>query len=189
MEETCIYLVFSRTGTWLSRSIGAVTRSNYTHVSLSFDSNFDNMYSFGRLNPNNPFSGGLTKENLQKGVFKKSPNCKCLIYKVPVTETQLVALKKELDHYITLNNEAKYKYNFLGLFAVLMDKPIKRKRHFFCSQFIALLLIKSTIWESPKVPELTRPTDLILISEKEIFYEGLVNNINYSNLDLTQVAF
>ncbi|MGG7178812.1 hypothetical protein ACQPU1_14550 [Clostridium paraputrificum] len=188
MKEACIYLVFSKTGTWLSRSIGVVTRSNYTHVSLSFDSNFDNMYSFGRLNPNNPFSGGLTTENLQEGVFKKSPTCQCLIYKVPITEKQLVLLKKELDYYITLNNEAKYKYNFLGLFAVLMDKPIKRKRHFFCSQFIALLLEKSSIWESPKSPELTRPTDLILISDKEVLYEGLVHNINYANSDLTPVA-
>ena len=182
MKTQYIYIVFSKTGTWLSRSIGVVTGSNYTHVSLSFDSQFDKMYTFGRLNPNNPFSGGLTIENLHTGVYKNSPYCQCLIYKIPVTEDQLILLKNELDLHLNLNKEIKYKYNFAGLFAVLMDKPLKREKHFFCSQFVSLLLSKSDIWHSPKVPELTRPTDLIEISDKEILYEGLLTELYNTNL-------
>lgn len=188
MKDNYIYIVFSKTGTWLSRSIGVVTNSNYTHVSISLDSNFDNMYSFGRLNPNNPFSGGLTKESLYEGVFKKSPHCKCLIYKIPVTEKQLTKLKQLLSFYISLNKEIKYRYNFIGLFAVLVDKPLKRNRHFFCSQFITLLLEESKIWTSTKVPELTRPTDIMKMENKTILYEGFLNDFENYNCNLSTIA-
>ena len=96
MEEAYLFIVLSNTGTWLSRSIGYVTKSSYTHVSLSFDNKFDNMYSFARKNPNNPFNAGLTVENINNVVYS-NPYCTCLIYKIPVTLKQLDLLKSELD--------------------------------------------------------------------------------------------
>ena len=186
MKTEHIYIVFSKTGTWLSRSIGVVTGSDYTHVSLSLDSSFETMYSFGRLNPNNPFIGGLAIENLYTGVYRNSPCCQCLIYKVPVTKNQLALLKYELNSHLVMNEKVKYRYNFIGLFAVLMDKPLKRDRHFFCSEFVSTLLSKSDIWHSPKVPELTRPTDLIEITDKEIVYEGLLTGLY--NLNTVEIA-
>jgi hypothetical protein len=175
MEESNIYLVFSRTGTWLSRSIKIITNSQYTHVALSLDSNFNNMYTFGRLNPNNPFYAGLTIESLHDGVYKRSSSCESLIYKIPVSKNQLDKLIKEINTYYY--SDIKYKYNFLGLFAVLLDKPWKRQHYYFCSQFVTELLNKSSIWDSPKIPELTRPTDLIHIKNKEIIFQGLTNEI------------
>lgn len=177
MDEAYIYIVLSKTGTWLSRSIGYVTKSSYTHVSLSFDNKFDNMYSFARKNPNNPFNAGLTVENINNVVYS-NPYCTCLIYKIPVTLKQLDLLKSELDTYLDSAN--LYKYNFLGLFAVLFNKPLKRKNHYFCSQFISILLSKSTIWYSPKCPELTKPSDLIEIPNAIIYYEGFINNLIYN---------
>lgn len=182
-----IYIVFSKTGTWLSRSIGVVTNSDYTHVSLSFDPTFTTMYSFGRLNPNNPFVGGLTIENLHAGVFQKSDYCQCMIYEIPVTNTQFIAIQDEVNRYFELNNNIKFKYNFIGLFAVLVNKPLKRENHFFCSEFVTTLLNTSGIWTSPKLLELTRPTDLVEIENKNILYKGLVKefplaNLKYSNI-------
>lgn len=176
MKKKSIYLVFSRTGTWLSRSISFITKTQYPHVSLSLDSSFNKMYSFGRLNPDNPFSGGLTIENINEGVFKKSEAAKCLIYKVMVSEDQFNSLKNEIDRFY--NSDINYRYNFIGLFGVLVDKPINRSTYYFCSQFIATLLETSDIWHSPKVPALTSPTDLMNIPNKVIIYEGLINNIN-----------
>ncbi|MBD7913130.1 MULTISPECIES: hypothetical protein [Clostridium] len=187
MEKSNIYLVFSRTGTWLSRSIKVITNSEYTHVALSLDSNFDNMYTFGRLNPNNPFYAGLTIENLHDGVYKKSSSCESLIYKIPVSKDQLDTLIDELNKYYY--SDIKYKYNFLGLFAVLLDKPWKRSRHYFCSQFVTELLIKSSIWDSPKLPELTRPTDLVHIDNKEIIFQGSTNEISTIVNNLSPIAF
>lgn len=175
MDESNIYLVFSRTGTWLSRLIKVLTNHQYTHVALSLDCNFNNMYTFGRLNPNNPFYAGLTIESLYSGVYQSSSSCESLIYKIPITNEQQKKLLTEIDKYYSSN--IKYKYNFLGLFAVLLDKPWKRDNYYFCSQFVTELLTNSGIWDSPKLPELTRPIDLIHISNKEIVFQGLVNEI------------
>lgn len=178
MEKSNIYLVFSKTGTWLSTSIGLVTSSPYAHVSLSLDTTFNKMYTFGRINPDNPFSGGLTIENLHSGVYS-NPGCKCLIYAVPVSKEQLDLLNKQLLEYYS--SDINYKYNFLGLFAALVDKPLKRSTHYFCSQFVSKLLIESGIYKTSKPPELIRPTDLMLIPNKEVIFEGLLYKFTKSS--------
>lgn len=183
MNNSYIYIVFSKTNTLISRSIGAVTKSDYTHVALSLDTNFDNMYTFGRLNPNNPFFAGLTVENLHTGVYQRTPYCKSMIYKIAVSDNQLKILKHELDKYYSAKQ--KYRYNFLGLFAVLIDKPWKRQNHYFCSEFVSELLASSNIWHSPKVHELTRPSDLVYINNKEIFFKGYASDFSSKNKKLS----
>jgi hypothetical protein len=178
METQNIYLVFSKTGTWLSNSIGLITGSPYAHVSLSLDTNFNKMYTFGRLHPDTPFTGGLTIENLYTGVYTNR-DCKCLIYKVPVSNEQLALLSTQLFAYYS--SDIHYKYNFIGLFGVLLDKPVKRNTHYFCSQFVSKLLIESGIYETSKPPELISPTDLMLIPNKEVIFEGLLNEFTKSS--------
>ncbi|MGE5633178.1 MAG: hypothetical protein ACM3TR_19090, partial [Caulobacteraceae bacterium] len=88
MNHKHIYLVFSKTGTWLSKTINLFCEAKYVHTSISFDSSFTKMYSFGRVDPDNPFSGGFVEENLYEGVYKKFSCCECLIYRVRITEEQ-----------------------------------------------------------------------------------------------------
>ncbi|WP_032123447.1 hypothetical protein [Clostridium amazonitimonense] len=173
MNDKYIYLVFSKTGTWLSKMINLITSIKYAHSSISLDNSFKKMYSFGRINPNNPFLGGFVEENLHEGVYKKFTHSECLIYKVKVTEEQLESLKNEIDTFSKEKN--KYRYNFLGLFFVLLNLPIKRKCYYFCSQFVSEALIKSNIYKSDKTPELIKTTDLFSINNKEIIYEGPIN--------------
>jgi hypothetical protein len=171
MQPKNIYLVFSKTGTWLSRLICLVSRIKYAHSSLSFDPGFTEMYSFGRTNPDNPFSGGFVVENLYEGVYKKFPRCECVIYKVAVTDEQYSALRKQIEQF--LRNKEKYRYNFIGLFCVLLNKPLKRKYHYFCSQFVAEVLINSHILSSEKKPELITSRDLqSYMKDKDLIYEG-----------------
>ena len=175
METEYIYIVFSKTGTWLSSIIDILTKSQYTHVALSFDDEFETLYTFGRINPNNPFSGGFTIESLNAGVYKKNPSTRCAIYKMPITSKQLKRLKKELNKFIHSNTH--YKFNILGLISLLFGKPFERKKHYFCSQFVTKLLGESDIWHSPKPYGLTRPTDLLLITNKQLVFEGFVQEI------------
>lgn len=173
MQEKYIYLVFSKTGTWLSRLINIFSETKYVHSSISFDSTFREMYSFGRTNPNNPFSGGLVEENLYDGVFKKFSNSECLIYRIKVTEPQFELLELEIDYF--LRDKEKYRYNFIGLFGVLLNKPLKRKHHYFCSQFVSEVLMKGNVFEATKKPELVKTTDLFLIENMELVYQGYIN--------------
>ena len=65
------YIVLTNTGTALSRLVRFYSRDEYAHVSLSLDKGLRHMYSFGRLNPKNPFIGGFVHEAVNKRTFKR----------------------------------------------------------------------------------------------------------------------
>lgn len=174
MNYRYIYLIFSKTGTWLSKTLNVFSESKYVHASISFDDSFKRMYSFGRTNPDNPFSGGLVEETLYGGVYKKFSESECLIYRVKITENQFENLQFEVENF--LKDKDKYRYNFIGLFGVLVNRPIKRKNHYFCSQFVSEVLIKSNVCDWHKTPELIKPTDLFDVKNKEVIYQGFVND-------------
>ncbi len=54
-----IYIVLTHTGTTLSKIIKTYTKDEFSHVSISLDLELKKMYSFGRLNPYNPFWDGF----------------------------------------------------------------------------------------------------------------------------------
>ncbi|OGO77984.1 MAG: hypothetical protein A2Y23_12070 [Clostridiales bacterium GWB2_37_7] len=174
MKDRYIYLVFTKTGTWLSNLIYIFSNIKYAHASLSFDKSFTKMYSFGRTNPENPFSGGFVVESLYDGVYKKFLSCECMIYRVPVTEEQYCSLHEQVKGFI--KEKDKLKYNFLGLFGILFNMPLNRQNSFFCSQFVSKVLIESKVFECDKTPELIRTDELFSISNGEMIYEGYVNN-------------
>lgn len=168
-----IYLVFSKTGTWLSKIIKIFAKTKYVHVSLGFDKKLNKMYSFGRVNPNNPFSGGFVEENIRTGIYKISKDPECIVYRIKITEDQYNMLWKELQEYS--NCSKLLRYNFIGLIAAGVNVPLKRKKHYFCSQFVSQLLIKIDVLNVEKPPELIRPTDLFIhIKEKEEIFRGYV---------------
>ncbi|MDH8678007.1 hypothetical protein QE109_07595 [Fusibacter bizertensis] len=171
-QSYCIYLVFSKTGTWLSRALKYFQPSKYVHTSIGFDETFNEMYSFGRINPKNPFSGGFVKESLYEGVYKNNPSSECQIFKVPVTLEQYEGLKKDIEYFHSTRD--RYRYNFIGLFGVLFNRPIHRKNHYFCSQFVYILLKKHHILDVGKQPELVQTIDLFELKNKILIYEGLI---------------
>lgn len=172
MNQKHIYLVFTKTGTWLSKLISSVSQIYYPHVSLSFDDSFSQMYSFGRINPKDPLSAGFVTENLYEGVYKNSPSCECLIYKIAVNEEQYLFMRQRISRFIQMRGY--YHYNMLGLFGVLFNKPIKRKRHYFCSQFVSEVLMDGNVLITGKVPELVSTSDLLALEHKEKVYEGFI---------------
>lgn len=171
-----IYLVFSFTGTLLSRIIKRITKDNYAHVSISLEDNFEKMYSFGRKHASNPIWAGLVTENLFDGVFKNFKYSQCLVYKIEITEEQYNRLEIEINKF--MEEQKKYRYNFVGLIALKFNKTFKRKYHYFCSQFISELLHKSRILHLNKPPELMKPCELINIENKSFVFEGLITDFN-----------
>lgn len=180
MREKYIYLIFTKTGTWLSRLISIFSDIKYAHSSISFDNSFTRMYSFGRTNPDNPFSGGFVEENLHEGVYKKFTSCESMICKVKVTEEQYHALQKEIARFEA--QKENLKYNFLGLFGAWFKKPLGRKDYYFCSQFVSEVLMNSNIFHCDKSPELVRTDELYEIANKEVIFEGYLMERNHAVL-------
>lgn len=169
-----LYLVFSKTDTWLSRAIYVLGNMQYPHTSISFDDDFDQLYSFGRTNPNNPLSGGFVIESFYDGMYKKCTSSKCVIYKIKITNEQHQDLLKEIERF--KKEKDKFRYNFLGLFGVILRRPLTRKHHYFCSQFVSEVLINSKVYTSAKIPALISTSDLYDMDNKELVYEGYIHD-------------
>ena len=102
-----IYIVLTYTGTWLSKVVRFYTRKDYSHVSISLDENLNNMYSFGRINPYNPFSCGFVKESPRHGTFKRFNKVNLgVLNKPPLTlDNELFKLDKNFLREISpINN-------------------------------------------------------------------------------------
>ena len=91
-----IYIVLTHTGTILSKIVRFYTRKKYSHVSIGLDLNLNELYSFGRLNPNNPYKGGFVKEEINKGIFAKFKNTDGAVYSVTITEEQYNKIEQEI---------------------------------------------------------------------------------------------
>ena len=93
-----IYLVLTHTGTMLSRIIKTFTRDEFTHSSISLDIDLKQLYSFGRLNPYNPFVGGFVHEAIDNGTFKRFYNTQAKIYALDVTDVQYERIQATIRH-------------------------------------------------------------------------------------------
>ena len=122
-----IYLVLSYTGTILSRVIKMYTRKEYSHVSISLDKKMEHMYSFGRLNPYNPFIGGFVQESPHYGTFKRFKHSKIKILSMDVSDEDYERIKKTIQKFE--KNHEKYGFNLMGVVSAAGNYHMKRKKY------------------------------------------------------------
>ena len=163
-----IYIVLTHTGTVLSRIIKGYTRDEFSHVSISLDKELKEMYSFGRLNPYNPFWGGFVQEGINFGTFKRFRKTVCKIYSLKITEEQYNNVRGMIE-YIKSSKQL-HKFNVIGLFAVGFNKRISFENSFYCAEFVKYVLDKSGIENN--LPELIKPEDFKNIRGLNEIYSG-----------------
>ncbi|WP_077329436.1 hypothetical protein [Virgibacillus siamensis] len=167
MEERTIYFLFTDTGTYLSKVINYVTKQSLNHVSLAFDPELQQVYSFGRKNPHNPFIGGFVKEDIRSNFLR---NAACAIYAFNVTEKDVKLIKERIAE-IELK-KGNYKYNFIGLIGVLLQIEINRSNALFCSQFVATVLNDVEALKFKKPICFTTPADIRSHRGMQLVYTG-----------------
>lgn len=166
-----VYLLFTDTGTIFTRMIKLYTKKPYNHASISLDSHLLSVYSFGRKNPKNPFIGGFVQENIESELFN---DAECAIYCCDVSECQF----EKMAYIIRKMEEHKhqYRYNLLGLFAILLNIQLQRKNSYFCSQFVATVLKECEIVNISKPVSLVTPYDIQELPRFQIVYRGSLKN-------------
>ena len=167
-----IYIILTYTGTILSRMIKLYTKAEYSHVSISLDKDLNKMYSFGRLNPYNPFIGGFVHEGLDIGTFKRFKKTKAEIYSIEVTTKQYNDLKSVLKEIE--KNKSIYRFNTLGIFAAVFNIKLKRENCFYCAEFVKHLIESTDV--NIALPELIKPIDFKYVENIELVYEGILKN-------------
>ena len=169
-----IYLVLTYTGTILSRIVRGFTRDEFTHVSIALDEELNHMYSFGRLNPYNPFIGGFVHESIEFGTFKRFHKTRTKIYSMEVDQKQYETIKKVIKDIKM--DKTNYRFNIIGLIGVLLHYKVKREKCFYCAEFVKYVLDQSQL--KLGLPELIKPNDFQnLFGSKEI-YTGFLQEYN-----------
>lgn len=169
-----IYIVLTYTGTILSRIIKLYTKAEFSHVSIALDSELKEMYSFGRLNPYNPFIGGFVHEGIGVGTFKRFKNTKTEIYSFELTIKQYNRLKKMIKK---MNYEkSRYGFNIIGLFASAFNIKIRKQNCFYCSEFVKYLIEKCRL--GIELPKLIKPNDFKKIDSLNLIYKGNLREYN-----------
>lgn len=171
-----VYIVLTSTTTYLARIIRTYTKDEYSHSSISLDKELNQMYSFGRLNPYNPFWGGFVHEGINIGTFKRFSRTRAKIYSLEVDDEQYEKLKYAISYIKKLRKY--YKFNTLGLFAVGFKIKIRSDKSFYCAEFVKHVLEEANI--ETMLPDLVKPEDFKLIKNLKLEYDGLLKFYKYN---------
>ncbi len=166
-----IYIILSHTGTVLSNIIKSYTKDEFSHISIALDADLTQMYSFGRLNPYNPFWGGFVHEELNKGTFKRFKKTRANVYSFFVEDEQYEKIKQRINYFNT--NKEKYRFNVIGLFFVSINKQVRRKNSFYCAEFVRHVLRFSGV-PTNHLPAIIRPENFKDIEGLHLEYQGLL---------------
>ena len=172
-----IYIALTDTGTVLSKMIGMYTRKDFNHASIAFDEQLTEVYSFGRKYQSNPFIAGFVKENFAEGIFR---GANCAILSCNVSEDEFDRIRHKIRQIE--QNKEQYRFNFIGLFGVAVNKGIDRERAFFCSQFVATVMNEGDFPMFTVSPSLVQPHHFSKVASLQDVYEGDLQ----SYLDMTR---
>lgn len=169
-----IYIIISQSGTRFSRLLHLLNRAPYNHASICMDGTMRELYSFGRQCLWLPIASGFVRETPGRGIYRRYQDTQCAVYRVWVSGEQYRCLREAIRRFE--EEEWAYRYNFLGLVAIMAGIPFRRRHHFVCSQFVAYVLHQSGLWDLDKDISLARPQDFSRLSGARLVYQGRLND-------------
>ena len=167
MEGKAAYVSLTRTDTFFSRAIRAMTGDRYTHAAIGLDGPDGPFYGFGRKYPSLPLPGAFRVECPER--FRHAELV--ATYRLPVDDAAYARIRAILDAMIA--DPSAYHYNVAGVIACKLDLDVPRirNRHFFCSQFVAWILQESGAAALPVPPGRFRPSGFCFLPGIELVRE------------------
>lgn len=172
-KKNPVYIVLSSGSSLFAKGIKAVTRSEFSHAMISFNSKLDPLYSFGTKAGGKGL--GFVVNNPKDYVFD-AEDAKYAVYVMFVTDKAKKAMKDALKFFI--DNKDKLKYDFHGIADIWVGKTSdQRQGKWFCSRFVMFLISNAT--ELSKAPSLWRPGDITKLENISLVNRGF-NFYNYN---------
>lgn len=170
-EKKEIYVVLTQTNSMLASTIRKFTQAKYSHVSVSFNSNCKEMYSFGRKYYYIPFYGIFKAEDLNDKIFSGREDNTIAIYKLNVTKKELHQIRLNIKRIEKINKG----FNVAGLAAAAIDVKLERDKY-YCAEFVHEAIHEKTdlLMESDKA---IKPEDIIKMNDDfELVFEGTIQD-------------
>ena len=168
-----VYIVLSQTGTVLSRFLKLVTRAPYNHSSIALTEDLQTMYSFGRLNPYNPFHGGFVQESPAYGTFKRFKNTKVLVLETEVSSDAYSEIGQLIQQMMA--EQRRYHYNYWGLLFAPLRIAFKKRNSYYCSEFVKALVLRMDLPGAENIPAIVKPIHFLTVPHKKI-YVGMLRD-------------
>ena len=165
-----VFLVLSSGSSWFANAIKTVTKNEFSHAMISFNSKLDPLYSFGTRTDG---KFGFVINNPKDRVWDIE-DCKYSVYVIYVTDKAKRAMKKRLDDFVS--KEKDLKYSFKGILDIWRGKESEKDEKWFCSRFVMEIISKAQ--NLSKVPSLWRPGDIEQLSNISLVNRGF-NFYNY----------
>lgn len=165
-----VFLVLSSGSSWFANAIKAVTKNEFSHAMISFNSKLDPLYSFGTRTDGKL---GFVINNPKDRVWDIE-DCKYSVYVMYVTDKAKRAMKKRLDDFVS--KEKDLKYSFKGILDIWRGKESEKDEKWFCSRFVMEIISKAQ--NLAKVPSVWRPGDIEQLSNISLVNRGF-NFYNY----------
>lgn len=179
-----VYVLCVHTGTLLANAIKKATGSHFSHCTISFESSLKNMYSFGRKTRLTELSNGsFVKESIHNPPYTNE-GVTYALYCIPVTSSQLAAMKKRLEYFV--KNKTKFRYDFAGLFKNFFGIADNPEQRWFCSRFVADIINAGTEpGQKPMIrePSLMRPEDFLYTNFALYVTSGLIKDYDQILVD------
>ncbi len=160
-----ISVLFTQKYDWLAKLLLKVCGYQYSHASLSLGNEDNIFYSFN--------VNGFCKESSEK--FKRYGVKNSLLYETYVDNNVYYELKRKVAEIDASRNEMKYSY--LGVFFCLIKIPFSWKNHYFCSQFVAEMLVETGAVKLKKKSSLYVPEQLKAELERQCNWTKTINII------------
>ena len=167
-----VFLVLSSGSSWFANAIKTVTKNEFSHAMISFNSKLDPLYSFGTRTDGKL---GFVINNPKDRVWDIE-DCKYSVYVIYVTDKAKRAMKKRLDDFVS--KEKDLKYSFKGILDIWRGKESEKDEKWFCSRFVMEIISKTQ--NLAKVPSLWRPGDIEQLSNISLVNRGF-NFYNYDH--------
>lgn len=170
-----VFVILTHNVLLRSKAIMWFTDSDYSHVSIAFDSSLDEMYTYtiGIDNaPNKKHKTGFAVDTIAK--YKKfDPHMKTKIYALFVTPEQKAMMRDAVQWYI--DNQDNTAYGFGTILNIVLRRPTKPKDgdkcKMVCSQFVyTILKLAEFKMKKTKDSSLVSPGDIDELSDDARFY-------------------
>ena len=134
-----VFIVLTSGNTPLAKIIKKATGDEFSHSSISFNENLDPLYSFGTKKIDPVHELGFIKTNPKSDLwFSDKFKVPYSVYVTFVSDDNIERMKRRLEYFV--NNAADMKYSFTGLIRVFFKLKSPKKKHWFCSAFVAEIL-------------------------------------------------
>lgn len=174
-----IYVLLIRSDTIFSRFIHFITKAEFTHAAISFDSDCSKVYSFSRKYTNLPLPAGFVREGVHRGLMRKCSNAPFALFRAQISEENYKKLEKRFDDMLAVG---KFRYSLTGPFLCYFGIKRQKEYHYFCSQFVAEILQECGVIPEVKAPSLYQPVDFTNMKELELCGRGRLEQLQMKQI-------